>query len=204
MSVEAKLMAICIGLISVMENNDTYNIIVVTDSITAASKVLESNVNPFQNIVILLAIKIKSFLSKNNRNAIHFWHCSSKVKWPKHRLIDNQVKAANDTPTLPSKNSLFSKKKECDNILREWQVSFASSQKKGQLFLDFEDEKQHTIKPTYAKGSSWLPFIGFTNVLCACFTHMTTGHAPIGEYHQCFFPNSSLSCLCSQVNVQTF
>jgi len=28
-------------------------------------------------------------------------------------------------------------------------------------------------------GGSWLPSIGFTNALCACFTHMTTGHALI-------------------------
>ena len=41
------------------------------------------------------------------------------------------------------------------------------SKKKGQCFLDFEDEKQQVIKPTYAKGGSWLPFIGFTNLLCA-------------------------------------
>ena len=120
-SVKAKLMAICIGLIPVMANNDMHNIIVVIDFITATFKVLESNINLFQNIVILLVTKIKFFLSKDNRNAIHFWHCPSKVKWPKHRLADDQVKAANNIPTLSSKNSfLFSKKKKCDNILREW------------------------------------------------------------------------------------
>jgi len=53
----------------------------------------------------------------------------------------------------------------------------------------FEDEDQRVIKPTYAKGSSWLPSIGFTNSLCACFTHMTMGYAPIGVYRQRFFPN---------------
>ena len=42
MSIEAKLMAICIGLISVIENNNSHNIIVITNSITAASKILES------------------------------------------------------------------------------------------------------------------------------------------------------------------
>jgi len=106
MSVKAKLMAICIGLIPVIANNDTYNIIVITDSITTASKVLESNINSFQNIAIPLATKIKSFLSKNNRNAIYFWHCPSKVKWPKHRLINDQVKATDNTPTLPNKKKI--------------------------------------------------------------------------------------------------
>ena len=105
---------------------------------------------------------------------------------------------------LPSKNShLFSKKKKCNDILKEWQTSFSTSQKKGQIFLDFKDKKQHVIIPTYAKGSSWLPSIEFTSTLCAQFTHMTTGHVPISKYQQCFFPNSLISCPCGQAAVQT-
>jgi len=98
---------------------------------------------------------------------------------------------------------LFSRKKECNNILHEWQESFTDNPKKGQYFLSFENEKQQVIKPTYAKGGSWLPFIGFTNSLCARFTHMTTGHAPIGEYRQRFFPHLPTSCLCGEAEVQT-
>jgi len=60
-----------------------------------------------------------------------------------------------DNPILPSKNSLlFSKKKKCNNILREWQELFPASKKRGQLFLDFKDKKQSIIKPTYAKEGS--------------------------------------------------
>jgi len=58
-------------------------------------------------------------------------------------------------------------------------MSFANSLKKGYYFLNFEDEKQRVIKPTYAKGSLWLSIIGFTNSLCARFTYMTTRHASI-------------------------
>ena len=78
-----------------------------------------------------------------------------------------------------------------------------NSLKKGHYFLNFEDEKQRVIKLTYTKGGSWLPFIGFTNSLCTHFTHMTTGHAPIGEYRQRFFSHLSTSCLCSEAKVQT-
>jgi len=56
---------------------------------------------------------------------------------------------------------LFSKKKEYDNILCKWQMSFTSSLKKDHYFLNFENEKQQVIKPTYAKGGSWLPIIAF-------------------------------------------
>jgi len=103
-SIKAELMAICIGLIPAMKNNDTHNIIVITNSITATSKVLKSHVNLFQNIIIPLAARIKSFLSKDNRNAIYYWYCPSKAEWPRHRLVNNQVKAADNTLTLPSKN----------------------------------------------------------------------------------------------------
>ena len=45
MPIEAELMTICIGLILAMENNDNHSII--TNSLTAASKIFESYVNPF-------------------------------------------------------------------------------------------------------------------------------------------------------------
>jgi len=200
---EAELMAIRIGLIYVMEINDMHDIIVITDSISIAQKILESNINPFQNIVILLATKIKSYLSKDARNNIYFWYYLRKANWPRHKLINDQVKASNFILTIPCKHShLFSKKKECDDILQDWQKSFLTSLKKGHYFLNFEDEKQITIKSTYAKGSSWLPFVGFTNSLCAHFTHMTTGHAPIGEYCQRLFSQSQVSCPCG-AEIQT-
>jgi len=94
-------------------------------------------------MVIPLTSAIKSFFSKDSKNKIHFWYCPSKAKWPRHKLIDEQVKANTCVSTFPSKDSyLFSQKKECDNILCEWQTSFANSFKKGYYFLNFEDEKQ--------------------------------------------------------------
>jgi len=94
-------------------------------------------------MVIPLTSAIKSFFSKDSKNKIHFWYCPSKAKWPRHKLIDEQVKANTCVSTFPSKDSyLFSQKKECDNILYEWQTSFANSFKKGHYFLNFEDEKQ--------------------------------------------------------------
>jgi len=70
-------------------------------------------------------------------------------------------------------------------------------------FLDFENENQKVIKPMYSKGGSWLSFIGFTNSLCARFSCMTTGHAPIREYRQRFFPHLPTNCLCGNAEIQT-
>jgi len=46
MSVEAKLMAIRLGLILAMEKENVHDIILITDSIIAAKKIFESKINP--------------------------------------------------------------------------------------------------------------------------------------------------------------
>ena len=117
---KAELMAIYTGLIPTMEIDNIYDITIITDSIVAARKILESKVNSLQNMFIPLASAIKTFLSKDGRNKIHFWYCPSKAKWPRHKLIDDQVKASTCISVFPSKESyLFSKKKKCNNILYE-------------------------------------------------------------------------------------
>jgi len=45
-AVKAELIAICTGLIPAIEINNIHNIIVITNSITAAKKILEFKVNP--------------------------------------------------------------------------------------------------------------------------------------------------------------
>ena len=111
-SIEAKLMAIHTSLISAMEINNIHDIIVITDSITTARKILESKVDPLQNMFISLASAIKTFLSKDDRNKIHFWYCPSKAEWPKHQLVNNQVKASICIPTFSSKVLYFFSKKK--------------------------------------------------------------------------------------------
>ena len=79
MSIKAELMSIYLSLLPAMENENTQNIIVIINFIVAVYKILDSKTNPFQNTVIPLASKIKSFLNRDNRSAIHFWHCPKKA-----------------------------------------------------------------------------------------------------------------------------
>jgi len=65
-------MAIHTGLIPAMKIDSVYDITVITDSIAAAKKILESKVDPLQNMFIPLASAIKTFLSKDGRNKIRF------------------------------------------------------------------------------------------------------------------------------------
>jgi len=65
MPVKAKLIAIHIGLTLTMKINNTYDITIITNSIVAAKKILESCVNLFQNIALPLISNIKLFLGRN-------------------------------------------------------------------------------------------------------------------------------------------
>jgi len=143
------------------------------------------------------------FLKKDGQNSIHFWHCPNKLKWPRHTLVDEEAKSSHNPSILLEKNSfLLSKKKECDLLLESWQRLFKDSKKKGQLFLEFEDNNECVIKPTYTKGGLWLLHIGISNSVCTRFTCMILEHAPIGEYQQRFFPNTAIHCPCGKVDVK--
>jgi len=203
-SIEAELMAIQIGLTSAVKNAEAHQILVITDTLEAGKKIISLGDQYLQKSIIPIAEKIQNFFSKDGHNSIHFWHCPNKLEWSRHILVDKETKTSHTPPTLPEKNSfLFSKKKECDLILKSWQQSFKDSKKKGQLFLKFEDDNEKVIKPTYSKGGSWLPYIGISNSICARFTRMMLGHAPIGEYRQRFFPNTPIQCPCGEADVET-
>ena len=108
--IEVELMAICTGLISAMEIDNIHDITVITDSIAAARKILESKVNLLQNMFIPLASTVKTFLSKDSRNKIYFWYCPSKAKWSRHKHVDDQVKASTCNPTFPSRVTFIQQK----------------------------------------------------------------------------------------------
>jgi len=88
-SIEAELMAIRTGIIPAMEIDNIHDITVITDSITAARKILKSKVDSLQNMFIPLAAAVKTFLSKDGSNKIRFWYYPSRAKWPRHKLVDD-------------------------------------------------------------------------------------------------------------------
>jgi len=93
-----------------MEIDNIHDITVITDSIAAARKILESKVDLLQNMFIPLASTVKTFLSKDGRNKIYFWYCPSKAKWPRHKHVDDQVKASTCNPTFPSRVTFIQQK----------------------------------------------------------------------------------------------
>jgi len=202
---EAELMVICIGLMSALESMDAYHIIIITDPLAAGNKIFSLDDQHLQKSIISITTKIQMFLEKDRCNSIYFWYCHSKLKWPRHALVDEEAKTSHVPPIFLEKNSfLFSKKKECDLLLESWQKSFKDSKKKGQLFLEFEDDNEQVIKPTYTKGGSWLLHIGISNSVYARFICMMLRHIPIGEYWQRFFPNMAIHYPCSEADIETW
>ena len=109
---EAKLMAICIGLMSALESTDAHYIIVITDSLAAANKIISLDNQHLQKSIIPIAAKIQMFLEKDGYNSIYFWYCPSKLKWPRHALVDEEAKTSYNPPSCQKKIHSYSAKRK--------------------------------------------------------------------------------------------
>jgi len=86
--------------------------------------------------------------------------------------------------------------KECNSIVKKWQMYFQASDYRGKNFLDLNDDDDKPICLTYSKGGAWLKHVSLSNLLCACITILITNYAPI-------FPNEPVSCPCGNTPLKT-
>ena len=89
----------------------------------------------------------------------------------------------------------FSRKSECNDILRIWKMTFQALEGKRNHFLNLLDVNFNVTKPSYTKGGPWLQWFGHLNSLCMQATRAITNHAPISEYRLRFFPEEEFKCL---------
>ena len=61
----------------------------------------------------------------------------------------------------------FSKKKECDDIIKEWHDKFKTLNLKRKNFLNLLNNDLSDIKFSYMKGGLWIVGFVFSNSLCA-------------------------------------
>jgi len=87
----------------------------------------------------------------------------------------------------------FDKKNECNNIIKNWQMTFQASDFKGRQFLNLLDNKLLSIEPLYINGCLWIKHFRHSNSLCTRVMRAITNHTPIGKYHLCFFSNKDFS-----------
>ena len=82
-------------------------------------------------------------------------------------------------------------------------MTFQVSEAREKHFLDLLDDDLHSLEPLYSKRGPWLKYFDYSNLLCARATRAIVNHAPIREYHLCFFPKENFSCLCSNYPIET-
>ena len=144
--------------------------------------------------------KLCPYNCEGTTTTVHF----NNAEWPPHHLVDKESKTHRIKPILPSKTAWdFSRKEECDSIVRKWQMYFQASDYKGRNFLELNDNNGNPICPSYSKGGARLKHFSLFNLLCACITRLITNHAPIGEYRQRFFPNKLVACPCGNYPLET-
>jgi len=98
----------------------------------------------------------------------------------------------------------FSKKEECNSLLKNWQMTFQALDYKGKNFLDLNDDDNLPTRPTYSKGGAWLKYFGHSNMLCAytiCCVH--TLSEPSQIMPQLANIISGFTCLCGEYPIKT-
>jgi len=167
-SLEAELFAIRCGINQACYKENVSKIIVIIDSIHAAKLIFNSSSHPFQSHSVAILSELCQFFNTSRDNSIEFWECPSYLKWRFHKDVDKDSKSFNLTPSFPCKISWdYCKKSDCDDIIKQWKMTFQASDGKGSQFMDLVDDNFNIIKPAYTKGGPWLQVFGHSNSLCA-------------------------------------
>ena len=201
---EVELFVIRCGINQACGINNMSKIIMVTDSIHAAKKIFDSRSHSYQIHSAAILSELRIFFLSNESNIIEFWEFPSKLRWRLHSDVDKDSKSFSSSPSYLTKLSWdYYKKKDCDDSLNLWKMTFQASDGKGRNFLDLLDDDFNPIKPHYTKGGPWLQAFSHSNMLCARVVRAITNHAPIGEYRLRFLPGMDISCPCSNYPIET-
>ena len=203
-SLEAELFAIRCGINQACNKEEVSKIIIITNSIHAAKNIFSSSSHPYQLHSTAILSKLWWFFNKSRDNSIEFWECSSHFKWRLHNDVDKDSKSFNPAPSFSCKISWdHYRKLDCDDIIKQWRMTFQALDRKGKQFLDLLDDDFNTIEPAYTRGGPWMQIFNHSNLLCAHAIRAITNHASIGEYWLRFFPNENINCLCSNYPIET-
>jgi len=202
-STEAELFAIRCGINQATNLQDIRKIVVIMDSIHSAKKIFDFLSHSFQVHMASISNKLRKFFSININNTIEFWECPSQCDWSLHKAVDRETKKFHPIPSLPWKSSWnLSKKRECDNLVNRWKMTFQVLEGKGHNFLDLLDDNNNPLEPTYSKGRTWLKYFGHSNLLCARASRAIVNHAPICKYCLRLF-SQEFKCPCSTYPIET-
>jgi len=97
----------------------------------------------------------------------------------------------------------LSKKREYDNLINKWKITFQVSNNKGCNFLELLDNENNLLKLTYSKDGTWLKYFVYSNLLYARATRAIINYVPIDKYWLRFFSHEDFKCLCKTYPIKT-
>ena len=122
---------------------------------------------------------------------LHFWNCPSDAKWFIQASVHDDAVRTQYPVAEQMRISLDAlSQRNSKTCLEEWIVEFSRGETRGRNFLTLNTE----ATPTYAKGGTWMSYLGHFISLCARATRAILNHAPIGEYRARFFPQKTCPC----------
>ena len=152
-STEAELFAIRWGINQAINTDNISKVKVIMDSLHSVKKIFDPSLHPYQSHSNFILKELQIFFSQNQENTIEFWECPSRSKWHLHDAVNKDTKSFSPVPLLPCKQSWdFSKKSECNDIIKTCKMTFQASDSKGKHFLDLVDSDDNPIEPSYIRG----------------------------------------------------
>jgi len=107
--------------------------------------------------MVSVSYKLRKFFNTNISNTIKFWECPSRSDWSLHKAVDRETKKFQPTPTFLWKLSWdFSKKRECDDLINRWKMTFQASDDKGCNFLELLNNENNRSTLKMEHGSNTL------------------------------------------------
>jgi len=84
-ALDAELFAIQLGIVKAT-SFDVKHIVIITDSLTAARRAVDTSVHSGQAHFLAIVQALRSFFTNHPDRSIHFWNCPSKAQWSLHFL----------------------------------------------------------------------------------------------------------------------
>jgi len=152
-STEAELFMIRYGINQACIKENISKIIVIINSIYVAKKIFDTSSHPYQSHAVAILSELHHFFAINQSNSIEFWECSSCLNWNLHKTVDRDSKSFNPSPMYPCKMSWdYCKKKDCNDIINHWKMTFQVSDGRERQFLDLVNDNLNVVEPSYTKG----------------------------------------------------
>ena len=151
-STEVELFAIRCGIYQAIQIPSISHIIIITNTLHAAQKNFDSLLHLYQIQSVAIAKELWKFFNKQSTNSVEFWNCSSDIDWHFHAIVNKKTKKFDLISLYLNKISWdFSKKKECDDIIRDWWENFKSLNLKRRSFLNLLNNDHLDIMSSYTK-----------------------------------------------------